>query len=64
MNYEVITCLRLSDWSPVVNRDNMHSMYYYSHVAQEVLSSLQSREEVLRSSTYVKVVILIIIIIV
>lgn len=27
MNYELITCLRRSDWSPVVNWDNMHPLY-------------------------------------
>ncbi len=37
MNYEVITCPRLSDWSRVVNWDNVHSLHF-SHVAQDICS--------------------------
>lgn len=53
MNYEVITCPQLSDWSPLVNWDNMHSLHY-SHVAQEDCHRCTARsiyavvEEVLR----------------
>lgn len=56
MNYEVITCPQLSDWSPLVNWDNMHSLHY-SHVAQEDCHRCTARsiyavvEEVLRFST-------------